>query len=248
MENKYLTKVSNALTRVLNSGMRGLSSAAPTMQSAAARSAFSNTVSNVVSKGGSKSLGSALGSKAVAMNAGKMPSSFLNKSLSSGKVDPLTESLGDRLAKHRKTLGLPSANGNRSVQIENANKLREAGKSGKLNLTGAGPKSPVAQNQHASNINKALVDAKAGHQTHLEMGLGKNNDITSTLSSSRPPEVAKMNPILSKAKDLLAKGKQLASSPTGKKVLVGGAALGTAGAVINHRLNKQQESYQYGYQ
>jgi hypothetical protein len=166
----------------------------------------------------------------------KAPSSAsLVKSVSSGGTDVLaTTSIKDRLAARRSTLGLAAANSDKTKQIDNALALREGKASGKIGgeLSTKGP--GMAGSVNAQNINKAMVDAKAGHRAHLTI-----DSLTHGAAIKSTAPVAKMAPAAAKM-GILDKAKGLLKTPLGKKLAIGAGLVG-AGALAHKALSKPVE-------
>jgi hypothetical protein len=173
--------------------------------------------------------------KAISKAVHAPSSSGLAKSVSSGGADVLaTTSIKDRLAARRGTLGLAAANGDKTKQIDNALALREGKASGKIGGELSTKGSGMAGSTNAQNINKAMVDAKAGHRAHLTV-----DSLTHGAAVKSTAPMAKIAPAAAKM-GLLDKAKGLLKTPLGKKLGIGAGLVG-AGALAHKIMAKPSE-------
>jgi len=171
-----------------------------------------------------------------------------------GSRDPLNAPLADRLAAKRQSLGL-SAPGNKAQQIGNANAIRAAGP--------AAPTRAAGPNATAQTVNKALVDAKAGHQSALsfnqtDMRKGHESFTAHGISTApvHAPPQSLAGRILGKIKNqagsaaahLRGKATSFIRSPLGKATAIGAGVIG-AGALAHKAFGGKDEDqyYSQGY-
>lgn len=153
----------------------------------------------------------------------------------SGSDRLATTTLQQRLVEHKKKLGLTGTGGQAS--IDNALAMRKAKFQGKLDLgLGGGGGS----NSNSNAISKAIGDAKAGFNSHLNLAGGK-----ATVSSTRA--VASKPGILG---TLASKAKALMANPIARKVGIGAGVVGAG--MLAHKaigaLKSNNESYpSYSY-
>lgn len=187
-----------------------------------------------------------------------VPSSTLNKSLNSGKVDPLTQPLAQRLADRKQAISLknggdsPFKDGKgKADQIHNAKTLRQGGN------TGAFDNHPNNFGRaNAANIESALKDSKAGHTASL-----KFNQSGSTSFSSTAPEVKAPQSLGARIMSRLKSGagsaaahvrsrvSSMARTPMGKIGLGVGAvaAAGIGAKAMSGPKQEEQPYYSQGY-
>lgn len=246
MTNKYLEKAaSNALSRRLNNPVLNMS-----VGGGAAGAGMSKAVNAVKAQGPRAMLaaGKAQGGRISAADAVRavnhggvdklapVSSEVIRgqKRVPGAKDSNVVSHIHERLAARRSELGLSAANGNRPAQIANANALRAAGTGG--SLTAKATSSSTAAN--VANIGKAIGDARAGFQTHLDIAKGGAGSV---VHSAKPVvEAAKTGGgLLAKAKGLLQ------HLPSKKNMLLGAGAIG-AGALAARAIKSNRDP-EYSY-
>lgn len=156
-------------------------------------------------------------------NANRISSSHMARTFGDTSVDPLSTPLHQRLSEFKSKNGI-SSSANPAQKIDNANKMRQAGSSTFAGTGGA------KGNQAAASMNKAMVDAKAGFKSHLNVGKTGVNMSTTNVHAANPG-------LLERAKGLLGKVK-------GKHLAMGAGALG-AGVLASHLMHKKSQPDEY---
>ena len=181
-------------------------------------------------------------------------------------ADPLSVPLKDRLAQRKKDIHLDhsrgqtegtyaeqnpfKSGGSKSDQIHNAKLIRNGGPTGINNVH---PNS--AGKANAANIESALRDSKAGHQTSLKFDRAGQTSFSSMAPPPKPGPQSLSGRILSKLKNgagsaaahLRAKAGTFLRSPLGKKVAIGAGVAGAGVLALGGRKDDEQQYYSQGY-
>jgi len=187
-----------------------------------------------------------------------VPSSTLNKSLNSGKVDPLTQPLSQRLADRKQAISLKNGGNSpfkegkgKADQIHNAKALRSGGSTGVFDNH---PNNFGRNN--ASNIESALRDSKAGHTASLKFNQSGSTSFASTAPEVKAPQSLGAR-IMSRLKSgagsaaahVRGKVSAMARTPMGKIGLGVGAvaAAGIGAKAMSGPKQEEQPYYSQGY-
>lgn len=198
------------------------------------------------------------GQAAATRQQGNIPSSTLNASLNSGKVDPLTQPLAQRLADRKQAISLknggdsPFKDGKgKADQIHNAKTLRQGGN------TGAFDNHPNNFGRaNAANIESALKDSKAGHTASLKFNQSGSTSFASTAPEVKAPQSLGAR-IMSRLKSgagsaaahVRSRVSSMARTPMGKIGLGVGAvaAAGIGAKALSGPKQEEQPYYSQGY-
>ncbi len=187
-----------------------------------------------------------------------VPSSTLNKSLNSGKADPLTQPLSQRLADRKQAISLknggdsPFKDGKgKADQIHNAKALRSGGSTGTFDNH---PNNFGRAN--AANIESALKDSKAGHTASLKFNQSGSTSFASTAPEVKAPQSLGAR-IMSRLKSgagsaaahVRSRVSSMARTPMGKIGLGVGAvaAAGIGAKAMSGPKQEEQPYYSQGY-